>query len=86
MLWQRVRHEGVTHTHPFNVFSLRHCVSFRGTANVFSDTFSYIYMCMHTYIEIILFQILFHDRLLQDVEYSSLRYTVGPCCLPVLYI
>ena len=27
----------------------------------------------------ILFQILFHYRLLQDVEYNSLCYTVGPC-------
>ena len=28
----------------------------------------------------ILFQILFHYALLQDIEYSSLCYTVGPCC------
>ena len=34
----------------------------------------------------ILFQILFHYRLLQDIEYSSLSYTVGPCCLSILYI
>ena len=34
----------------------------------------------------IYFQILFHYRLLQDIEYSSLCYTVGPCCLPILYI
>ena len=27
------------------------------------------------------FQILFRYRLLQDIEYSSLCYTVGPCCL-----
>ena len=27
----------------------------------------------------ILFQILFHYRLFQDSEYSSLCYTVGPC-------
>ena len=26
------------------------------------------------------FQILFHDRLLQDIEYSSLCYTLGPYC------
>ena len=38
---------------------------------------------IHLYI---LFQILFHYRLLQDIEYSSLCYTVGPCCLPILYI
>ena len=30
--------------------------------------------------------ILFHYRLLQDIEYSSLSYTVGPCCLSILYI
>ena len=34
----------------------------------------------------ILFQIVFHYRLLQDIEYSSLCYTVNPCCLPLLYI
>ena len=28
----------------------------------------------------------FHFSLLQDTEYSSLCYTVGLCCLPVLYI
>ena len=33
----------------------------------------------------ILFQILFHYRLLQDIEYSSLCYTVGPF-LSILYI
>ena len=33
----------------------------------------------------ILLQILFHYRLLQDIEYSSLCYTVGPCCLSFLF-
>ena len=32
------------------------------------------------------FHILFHYRLLQDIEYDSLCYTVGPCCLSILYI
>ena len=42
--------------------------------------------CDSLYIYIyILFQILFHYRLLQDSEYSSLCYTVGPCCLSILY-
>ena len=30
--------------------------------------------------------ILFHYGLSQDIEYSSLCYTVGPCCLSILYI
>ena len=34
----------------------------------------------------ILFHILFYYDLLQDTEYSSLCYTVGPCCSPVSYI
>ena len=34
----------------------------------------------------ILFHILFHYGLSQDIEYSSLCYTVGPCCLSILYI
>ena len=32
------------------------------------------------------FNILFHCGLSQDIEYSSLCYTVGPCCLSILYI
>ena len=43
----------------------------------------YVYKCVYLYI---LFQSLFHYRLLQDTEYSSLCYTVGPCCLSILYI
>ena len=34
----------------------------------------------------ILFHILFHFGLSQDIEYSSLCYTVGPCCLSILYV
>ena len=34
----------------------------------------------------ILFQIPFRYGLLQDSEYNSLCYTVGRCCLPILYI
>ena len=33
----------------------------------------------------LLFQIIFHYRLLQDIECSSLCHTVGPCCLSILY-
>ena len=39
---------------------------------------SVIYMCVCVYI-------LFHYRLLKGIEYSSLCYTVGPCCLSVFY-
>ena len=38
---------------------------------------------IHTYI---LFHILFHYDLLQDTEYSSLCYTVGPCCLSKAFL
>ena len=54
----------------------------RGCSNTHPRVFSgdiYIYIY-------ILFQTLFHYRLLQDIEYSSPCYTVGPCCLSVLYI
>ena len=44
--------------------------------------FIYIYLFIIIYIYI-LFQIPFHYRLLQDVEYSSLCYTVGPCFLSI---
>ena len=36
-------------------------------------------------IHVYIFHIFFHYDLLQDIEYSSLCYTEGPCCLPVLY-
>ena len=38
---------------------------------------------IHIYI---FFQIIFYYRLLQDIEYSSLCYTVGPCWLSILHI
>ena len=40
---------------------------------------------IHIHVSILL-QILFHHRLLQDIEYSPLYYTVGPCCFSILYI
>ena len=36
----------------------------------------------HTYL---LSQLLFHYRLLQNSQYNSLFYTVGPCCLFYIY-
>ena len=32
-------------------------------------------------IHIIIFEIIFHHRLLQDIDYGSLRATVNLCCL-----
>ena len=37
-------------------------------------------------IHICSFNILFHYGLLQDIEYSSLGYTVGACSLSILHI
>ena len=34
----------------------------------------------------VLFSILFHYSLLQNIQYSSLCYTVSPCCLSILYM
>ena len=51
-------------------------------ASTHMHTHTYIYT--HTYISS--FQILFHYSLLCDVEYNSLGYTVGSCCLSILYI
>ena len=49
---------------------------------------AYIYIhsdvCVCTYIRS--FQILFPGRLLQDNEWSSLCYTVGPWCLSTLFV
>ena len=56
----------------WSIVDLSCCISFRYTA----QWLNYIHF----------FQILFPYRLLQNVEYSSLFYTVGPCWLSVLYI
>ena len=42
-------------------------------------------LVIHVHVSI-LFQILFPFRLLQNIEQSSLCYTVGPCWLSVLNI
>ena len=44
--------------------------------------YTHIYTHTHTYI-CLLFQITFHYGL-QDIEYHSLCFTVGPCCLLIL--
>ena len=45
---------------------------------------SVMYIYTHIYLYII-FRILFHYRLWQTIEYSSLCYIVGPGWLSVLY-
>ena len=57
--------------------------SFRCTAKWFQV---YIYIYIYIYHISILFQLLFPYRLLQNIKYSSLCYTVGPCWLSVLHI
>ena len=54
---------------------LRCCVNFCCTTKWLS------YRCIY-----ILFHILFHYGLSQDIEYSSLCCTIGPCCLSILYV
>ena len=58
----------------WNIVSLK-CVIFRCTAKWLHCTYISIY-----------FQIFFPYRLLKNIEYSSLCYTVGPHWLSILYI
>ena len=44
-----------------------------------SDSVIQVYIC-------IFFHILFHYVSPQDIEYRSLCYTVGPCCISILFI
>ena len=50
----------------WSIIDLKCCVNFCRTEKWFSYTY-------------ILFPILFHSGLSQDIEYNSLCYTVGPC-------
>ena len=50
---------------------------------MYSKVIRYILFQVHTYI---LFQVLSPFRLLQNIEYSSLCYTVGSCCSSILSI
>ena len=42
-----------------------------------------IQVYIYTYI---IFEVILHYKLLQDIDYSSLCYTIGPCCFSTLYI
>ena len=59
----------------WSIVHLQGCVSFWGTAND-----AVIHTCLCTP-----FHILLHHNLLQDTEYSSTYYTLGPC-FPIWYI
>ena len=44
----------------------------------------YIYVYIHTHIYV-LFHVVFHYGLSQDIDYCSLCYTAGPCSLCIIY-
>ena len=64
-----------------NIVDLQCCVSFRCMYSKVIVKYTHKYIFPY-----ILFQILFPYRLLQNIEYSSLCYTVGPGWLYILYI
>ena len=69
------------------IVDLHCCVGFCCTAKWFSCVCILTHTHTHTHTHIyILLQVLSHYSLLWDIEYSSLCYTVGPCCVPVLSI
>ena len=61
-----------------SVVDLQYRVSFRSTAQLFRYIYIYVYICI-----LYILQILFPYRLLQNIKYSSLCYTVGLCAVRV---
>ena len=51
-----------------------------------SDSVIYRHTHTHTHTHTQSFSYFFHYGLSQGIEYISLCYTVGPCCLSVLFI
>ena len=76
----------------WSIVNLQCCVSFKYIVKWFIYTYIYIglakkFVRIFLYdVLYILIQILFHYGLWQDSGYSSLCYTVGHCCLTILYI
>ena len=70
----------------WSIVNLQCCFSFRSIAKWFSYTFYiYIYIYIHTHIYFFIRSFLPY-RLSQNIEDSSLCYTVGPCLLLILYV
>ena len=44
-----------------------------------------IFIYMYIIYIVNIFHILFHQSLLQEIEYTSMCSTVGPCWCPILY-
>ena len=67
----------------WSIVELQCCVNYCYTAKWLSYT--YIYVCI-IYIYMFFFIFFSVMALSQDIEYSCLLYTVGPCFLSILYI
>ena len=59
----------------------RHCIFFNWS--IVNLQYCVSFMCIANGF---IFEILFYYRLLLGIEYRSLCYTVGPCCLPISYV
>jgi len=67
----------------YSWFTMCQLLLYRKVIQLYTHTHIYMYIYTHTYTHSI-FHILFRYGSLQDTEYSSLCYTVGPCLL-ILY-
>ena len=67
----------------FNLYFIKKYILLIVDLTMFQVHSKVIQLYIHTYI---IFEIIFHHRLLQDIDYNSICYAVNLCCISIFLI